>query len=120
MTKKQFNALKRLERVGDENSKASLKLKEACAEVGKYLKSLVPNNVVSSTGTSAYNNCYLHISNFKLCYNTSKYKSYDICDQENLSIDTCFKFAQHVANGLIDDFETWAEKHNIKKDVNKK
>jgi hypothetical protein len=116
-----INAVKRLERVGGEHSKATEKLFKACSEVADFLLQNVPPNVwfgefgyiVPSLDNPSPGKARIYEVRYHRRWDTDPYDGYqlerkgEVIARNNVATDwtrdTAMAFANDVANGLLYD-----------------
>lgn len=117
-----INALKRLERVGDENSRVTQKLKEACFILAKQISENVPSRVGLPRGyfveTYTTNTSPSDTFDYQLLKryfdDDSKrleidYKTIIDFEDETTSRTACLEFAADIADGLLTEIADWLE-----------
>jgi len=110
-----INAVKRLERAGSENSRATQKLKDACKQLGEFIEKQVPHNVrlprnyiVKETSNSYY---LVKIKNAFAYGEEVEYFGNTITDPyKEPSRLLCLQFAKDIAEGLLDEIAEFLEK----------
>lgn len=127
-----INSLKRLERIGQENSKTVQKLKEATAEVGLKLFDLTYPLRNKSNGFYFQGICIfeitagLWVAEIEDCFteiifdwdnktNASNFKEHSIIN--NVTRETALKFSEALANGLLDKIYEWINKRKIEMEI---
>jgi len=120
MEKSIINSLKRLERLGSENSRLTQKAKDAANEIETRITSILPKHtplpknyvILNSNGTYLTKRCSENepesIMNFFDGIETLGMPVY------NGTRQTILDFAEDIANGLLDDFSDFLEKRNKK------
>jgi hypothetical protein len=92
------DALKRLERAGDEHSRATEKLRQAAYALSEHLRPLVPQREELPRGYQYHYDV--------LCSQVDCEVWREVCEDR----ETALAFARNIATGWLDDLATWLEK----------
>lgn len=127
-----INAVKRLERAGSENSRATQKLFEAAAKVAELIENMVPvgaelprgyyvKKVRSNLGSALFL-CHEVMGEYgpeiRYVDGIGGYLHGDFhCHVPSQDRATVMKFAEDVAGGLLDEIAEWLEARATKADV---
>ena len=114
-----INSLKRLERLGDENSRLTQKARKAANEVEKMIVDIMPLNVSLPEDYRLVS----HNDGYYLCYEIDDEDGGDVnywigsCCYPAIKIydgsrNTILKFSKDLANGLLEKFADFMEKRN--------
>jgi len=112
-----INALKRLERAGDENSRVTEKLKASCVELGEFIEKQVPHDVtlprdyIVKTHRGSYYFGKINPDQ-SFAYDDEIY-TINITVEPTRAI--CLEFAKDISEGLLDEIAEFLEKR-IKKE----
>lgn len=131
MSNEIINSVKRLERVGAENSRVTKKLKAACETLGRKLE----HELLQYGKNSNYETTYTVIGKTNLVIvgfrNSSdlifnydgnaedmNYTEYLLCPSDtHVSREVALHFAEAVAKGLIDEVNDYITKKNIEDEI---
>jgi hypothetical protein len=115
-----INALLRLQRAGDKNRQATLKLRKAARELAMHVMTLLPEEIISATELDRYT--YLPRGYYARGWHNllSPDRSWELTIYHKLSPrledqpvaasrDTAFRFAEDVTTGWLDDLADWLE-----------
>ena len=117
-----INSLKRLERVGQENSRVTGKLKIACEEVGelleKRLKPFQKNIEFQSITGKLYFDLGELVFNYDNNLHIMNQHRYQVCPKnEYITRECALYFAEAIANGLLEKVSDWITKKNIESQI---
>ena len=105
--------MKRLERAGSENSRATQKLKDACKQLGEFIEQQVPHNVRLPRNyiVKGISNSYYLVKIKNIIFYDEEIECFDdaITDQEPSRL-LCLQFAKDIAEGLLDEVAEFLEK----------
>ena len=115
-----FNDLKRLERIGSENSRATQKLHESAARIAAIIVQQCPEDVilpgyyqcvpVRTEQSEYYRVRLVRAGNVIGAETEDTYRDADGNEYRGRSRDASLQFAAYVASGLIDEISEWLEK----------
>lgn len=104
-----IDALKRLERWGSEDSKATQKLRDAASSLAAHISTLVPSDTELPRGYSA-----------RQYGNAASLYLWEPDDNDWASVahtrDNALDFAEDIATGLLDELAAWLEQRTGESD----